>query len=225
MTKSFRTLFLLAAAALAMAAGPTTNWNLAVAVAPDGAHVLGNPNAAIKLTEYASYTCPHCAEFAKQAEAVLRIGYIRSGKVSWEVKHVLRDPIDLTAAMLVNCGTKDKFFLNNAMFFSKQSVWIRPLTTSTPAQQVRWRGTDLGARNRAIASDFHFYDIMASRGYDRTTVDRCLVDQAMAKRLVAQSEAGARIGVTGTPMFAIGGDLLAGTYQWSVLQPQLDARL
>ena len=33
-------------------------------------------------------------------EAPLKIGYVHSGKVSVEIRHMLRDPIDLTVAML-----------------------------------------------------------------------------------------------------------------------------
>lgn len=225
MTRLFRSLAVLVAGALSLAAGPAANWNATITLGPDGSHLLGNPKAAIRLTEYASYTCPHCAEFARQAEPPLRIAYVRSGKVAWEIKHLIRDPIDLTAAMLVNCGPKEKFFLNNAAFFGSQATWIKPLVSSTAAQQARWQNPDLGTRNRAIASDFHFYAIMATRGYDRVAVDRCLADAAVAKRIAAQSKAGAEIGVNGTPMFAINGDLLADTYDWSVLRPQLDARM
>lgn len=225
MTSIFKSLALVAAAALSLAAGPAVNWNTTVTLAPDGAHVLGNPKAELKLTEYASYTCPHCAVFTKESEPMLRLAYVRSGKVSWEFRHLIRDPVDLAAAMLVNCGPKEKFFLNSAAFFSRQPVWIKPMVTASAAQQVRWRSPDLGARNRAIAADFHFYELMATRGYDRISVDRCLTDAAMARRIAAQSEAGEKLGVNGTPMFAINGDLLTGTYEWALVKPQLDARM
>ena len=80
------------------------NWTTTVAVTPSGGHVLGNPAAAHKLTEYISYTCPHCAQFDREASDPLRIYYVMSGKLSVEVRHFVRDPIDLTVAMLTNCG-------------------------------------------------------------------------------------------------------------------------
>ena len=47
-----------------------------------GSYLLGNPNAPVKLVEYASITCPHCAEFTEVAATPLRERYVRSGQVS-----------------------------------------------------------------------------------------------------------------------------------------------
>ncbi|MBS0480586.1 MAG: thioredoxin domain-containing protein [Proteobacteria bacterium] len=230
MKTMFRSLALLPMAALslatgAFAAGPAVNWNATVTVTPAGGHMLGNPAAKLKLVEYVSYTCSHCAAFQRESEGQLRLAYVRSGKVSVEVRHMLRDPIDLTVAMLTNCGTKDKFFLNHSMFMRSQNTWIVPMTTASAAQRSRWTTGDLRTRNRAIAADFHFYEIMETRGYDRITVDRCLADKAMAERLGAQAQAGSEIGITGTPSFTLNDALLTGTYEWSVLRPQIDAAL
>jgi hypothetical protein len=48
----------------------------------DGGHLVGNPGAAVKLVEYVSYTCPHCAHFEVEADAPLRLSFIASGKGS-----------------------------------------------------------------------------------------------------------------------------------------------
>lgn len=212
-------------AALSLAAGPAANWNVVVNLGPNGSHVLGNPKAQLKLTEYVSYTCPHCAEFEREADGPLRLGYVRSGKLSIEVKHMLRDPIDLTVAMLTNCGPKEKFFLNHSMMMRSQATWIRPLVSASKTQQSRWTTGEMAARNRAIAADFHLYDVMATRGYDRVTVDRCLADKAMADRIAAQAKDGDSAGVESTPSFLLNGQLLLGTSAWSLLKPQIDARL
>ncbi|MFC0590540.1 DsbA family protein [Novosphingobium aquiterrae] len=225
MNRLIKILAIAAASTLSIAAGPAANWNVAVALTPTGSHVLGNPAAKVKLTEFVSYTCPHCAHFESEADATLRLGYVRPGKVSVEVRHMLRDPIDLTAAMLTNCGSKDKFFLNHGMFMRSQATWIKPMMTASSAQRTRWTSGDLGARNRAIAADFHFYEMMATRGYDRISVDRCLADKAMAERLSKQAQAASDLGVQSTPSFAINGALLAGTNEWSVLKPQIDLAL
>jgi protein-disulfide isomerase len=210
---------------LAAAAPKTVGWNYTVTLTPAGSHVLGNPAAKVKLTQYVSYTCPHCAEFEVQADGPLRLGYIASGKVSVEVRHYLRDPVDLTAALLSNCGAKEKFFLNHGAFMRSQKLWLARMASASAAQRQRWTSGAAPARARAIASDFKFYDIMASRGYDRPSVDRCLGDAAMAQRLADQTEEGSKLGVNSTPSFAIDGVLLIGTHEWSLLGPQLDARM
>jgi protein-disulfide isomerase len=77
------TLLLLAALALPAtanaAAPPRANWMALSVVTPEGGHRLGNPDAAIKLVEWVSYTCPHCATFQKAADTPLRMSYVNSG--------------------------------------------------------------------------------------------------------------------------------------------------
>ncbi len=224
--KAHKILVVMAAAALGISAAPPPGgWNGAMALGADGSHVLGNPQAAVKLTEYISYTCPHCSQFAIEADGALQLVYVSRGRVSVEVRHMLRDPIDLTAAMLTNCGPKEKFLQNHAAFMRRQAKWILPMAKSTEAQRQRWVSGTLSQRNRAIASDFHFYDIMASRGYDRTSVDRCLSDAAMAQRIGKQTKDAYTLGVRYTPSFTINGKLLDDTSEWSELRPQLDASL
>ena len=201
------------------------NWNVAVAVTASGSHVLGNPDAAIKLIEFVSYTCQHCAHFEMQSEGALRLGYISSGKVSAEVRHFIRDPVDLTVALLTNCGPPARFFGNHTMFMRGQEKWIALMATAGPRQRERWSAGTFAIRTRNIAQDFGFYALMSTRGYDRPTLDRCLADEAAARRLASGSAAAEALGVEGTPSFMINDLLLAGTHDWRSLEPQINARL
>ena len=214
----------LAAAALGLlAAKPHPNWLTTVAVTPAGTHVLGNPDAPTKLVEYVSYTCPHCADFEIQADVPLRIGYIQPGKVSLEVRHVVRDPIDLTAAMLANCGDPSRFFRNHHELLAGQSRWLKRYEGMTDGVKARWSAGPIPARLRAIATDFGFYDIMARRGYQAPELDRCLSDEAKMRAIVAQRDAAAEAGVEGTPSFAINGALSADAHDWKSLETALKA--
>lgn len=212
---------LLSIGATAPAAKPSGgNWLTTVA-ATDGGHRIGNPAAKVKLSEFISYTCPHCAAFAKEGEGPLQLAYIGTGKLSLEVRHLIRDPIDLTAAMLTNCGPATKFLQNHAAFMLGQDKWIAPLASVTDAQKQRWTAPGAAGR-RAIASDFGFYAIMERRGYSRVEADRCLADETMARTLAENSAADwKRPGITGTPSFAINGTVMPGTHTWSALEPQL----
>ncbi len=180
----------------------------------------------MKLTQFISYTCSHCAHFEAEADAPLRLAFIATGKGSIEVRNFVRDPVDLTAALLANCGSPAKFFGNHAAFLRSQAKWIGPLAHPTPTQTARWSGGTFAKRTRAIALDFGFYRIMQSRGYTPPQVDACLADEALARRLaVSTDEAQTKLFVSGTPMFAIDGVVLAGTHTWGALRPQLDARM
>lgn len=207
------------------AARPAGDWNARIAVTPAGSHIIGNPAAALKLVEYISYTCSHCAHFDRTAGDPLRLFYVTPGTLSIEVRHLVRDPIDLTVAMLTNCGPPGKFSQNHTAFLRRQESWLARANGAGAAQQARWSTGDGLARRRAIADDFGFYPIMLARGYDRPTVDRCLGDEATARRLAEQTRAAVALGVQGTPSFALNDELLAGTHDWPALQVHLKARM
>ncbi|HZF46406.1 MAG TPA: thioredoxin domain-containing protein, partial [Sphingomonadaceae bacterium] len=85
---------------------------------------------------------------------------------------------------------------------------------------------DQPAARRAVASDFGFYEIIAAQGLTRTQADQCLNNTALAKKLADQTKAAdEKFNITGTPSFALNGVTLIATHQWSLLKPQIDARL
>lgn len=203
---------------------PSRDWNRAVAVSPEGGHVRGNPAAEVKVVEFISYTCSHCANFEKTAGDALQVGYVAPGKVSVEVRHLLRDPVDLTVALLTNCGDPSRFFANHAMFLRSQDKWVGRMTTTGPTFQQRWQNGDFATRMRAVATDFGFYPMMASRGYDRPTVDRCLADEAEGRRLAQMTQDAREAGVNGTPSFQVNGTL-SEEHDWRGLEAELRAKL
>ena len=212
------------AAAASVAAAPRADWTTTVNPGDGGSHVLGNPAAKVKLTEFISYTCSHCAHFQKESELPLRVSYVQPGKVSVEVRHLVRDPVDLAAALATNCGDPKNFFRNHHVILQSQEKWLQVMGRASKGQQARWSSGALGSRMRAIASDFGFYQMMEQRGYRRTDLDRCLSDEAMARKLTAQTQQALAAGVQGTPSFMIDGTLLTGTYDWQGLSTQLEAR-
>ncbi len=202
-----------------------TQWSTVITRA-GGGHVLGNPDAAVKIKEYVSYTCPHCATFARQGEPAIKLYYVPTGRVSLEVRHVIRDPIDWTAAVLTNCGEPSKFAQNHALFMGEQPKWLEEARKATPGQKQRWSNPNRTLARKAIASDLGFEELMERRGYSRTEIDRCLSDNDAATTLVIQSmEEAKAMNVSGTPSFAIDGTLLEGTHSWQPLQMQIDTAI
>jgi len=202
-----------------------TNWTATVTVADDGTHTLGNPGAKVKLTEFVSYTCPHCASFEKKADAPLRLAYVMPGTVSVRVVHLIRDPVDLTVAVLANCGNTKGFFSRHHAFLATQGKWLTKATKMTEAQKARWTSGELAARLKAVTSDLSFYSTMEQRGTSRAAVDRCLGDEALARKLLVQREEAKRLGVPGTPSFALDGVLADSIYDWPTLDAALKSRL
>lgn len=197
------------------------NWNTTVEVTPR-AHILGNPDAETTLAEFVSYTCPHCADFTIQGEAPLQYVFIGAGKLRLEIRPVIRNVVDLTATMLVQCGDSSKFLQNHTMFMTRQKVWLDVVRNSTRAQQAAWFGPNPLAARQALSQQLGFYDMMELRGYSRPEIDRCLADDARAAALEANTLAdAAEFGIRGTPSFALNGSLLEGVHNWPSLETAL----
>lgn len=197
------------------------NWLTTVA-ATDTGHRIGNPQAKTKLIEYVSYTCPHCGDFFREADGALKAALVQPGKGSVEVRHIIRDVVDLAATVLVNCGDRSKFWGNHDMFFARQDKWMTTQRLALPAQQRRWKSGPMPQRLQAVAGDLGFYEMMESRGYTRAQLDRCLTDGGAIDALIGRSEAAADAhGVHATPSFVVNGKLLPGVHTWSELQKAL----
>ena len=200
------------------------DWNTTYAVTEHG-HLLGNPDAQIKLVSFASYTCPHCAHFEIESEGALRVGYINGGKVSLEARHLIRNPIDLAAALITECGSPERFFARHHAMLRAQERWLAEAAAMTPAQQQRWATGTLPERMRAIASDLDFYSVMEHFGLSRAQIDQCLSSEATARRLVSTSaEQSERYAIPGTPSFLINDELVEDVHDWQGLRAELDAR-
>jgi protein-disulfide isomerase len=212
------------AGALVLAGGNSPNWNATVTEQNQG-HVIGNPEAENTLTEYVSYTCGHCAQFARQGDPVIKLVFVHPGDLKLEIRHLLRDPIDLTAAMLTHCGAESKFPLNHSAFMTSQASWLGKAQNATQAQMQRWSNPDRAAARRALASDLDFYELMEQRGYGRSEIDQCLNDNAKADALVETTVADVqRLGLTGTPSFLLNEKLLEGVHSWQALEPHLTGK-
>ena len=127
---------------------PRANWDTVVARTELG-HRIGNPDAKVKVVEFLSYTCPHCAEFARASEGPIKLGYLAPGNINIEVRHLVRDPVDLTVGLLVNCGEPAKFAANHNAFLLGQERWIEPLGTSSQAQRQRWTTSGAAGSHRS----------------------------------------------------------------------------
>ena len=92
---------------------------------PEGGFLMGNPNAEVKLVEFGSMTCPHCAEFEEKGGEKLIDNYVKTGRVSYEFRNFVRDPFDMTASLIARCGGPERFFrLDPRRLFADQRKWI-----------------------------------------------------------------------------------------------------
>ena len=195
-------------------------WSEMAAITPEGGVVAGNPNAPIKLVEYASHTCGHCAEFAEASSEPLRTKYLDTGKVSYEIRNQIHDPIDLTFAVLARCAGPQAFHAlaeqgwgNLSGFFEKARANPAAFEAAAQAQGA--------ARFDGIANAAGLYEFFAQRGVSQDQARTCLAKTETATQIAANSDKQSKeLNVTGTPTFFINGANV-GTQTWATLEPML----
>jgi protein-disulfide isomerase len=87
--------------------------------------ILGDVNAPIEIIEYASMTCPHCANFHSDVYPQLKENYIETGKVKFVFREVYFDKYGMWASMIARCAGPDRFFGVIDQMFEKQKTWSR----------------------------------------------------------------------------------------------------
>lgn len=85
--------------------------------------VIGDANAPIKIVEYASLSCSHCAHFHNDILPALKSKYIDSGKVQLEFREFpLNDPA-LKAAIVARCLPPERYESFIGLLFKTQEHW------------------------------------------------------------------------------------------------------
>ena len=166
---------------------------------------LGPANSPVTITEYASMTCGHCANFNETVFPKIKSEYIDSGKI----RYVFREfPLDIKAAagsMLARCIAKDdagKYFAVIDMLFRQQNDWVAKNTTETLTR------------------------IGKQAGLSQQAVEDCLKDQALLDKIAAdQKFASEVLKVNSTPTFFINGEMVKGATSFEEFDKQIKSLL
>jgi protein-disulfide isomerase len=200
-----------------------SDWTEVVKETPDGGFLMGNPDAPVKLVEYASLTCPHCAAFSMEAGESLRNNFIKSGKVSWEFRNFLLQPVDVAVSLLARCQGPGPFFKLVEQIFAEQANWGAKFQNISKAEQDRIQALPEQARIGAIAKAGQLDAFFRARGIPEAKIDACLADKAATDELVKIRQQAVDKGVQGTPSFFLNGTLQDNVYDWASLEPKLRA--
>ena len=227
---AFSALFLLAipASSPAQHARPRApaaqrDWTRIAVRTPEGGFRIGNPAAPVKLVEYLSLTCPHCAEFAHQGSAHLLHYYVRTGGVSVEYRNYVLNGYDLAAAFLSRCAQPRAFFDMSHELLLTQPQWMGRMRALTDAQRDELRSVPpLQAMQRMVAL-LGLDAIAARHGIAPAQQRACLANQAGLDRIGELQRAAEGLGVTGTPTFFINGRM-APANTWAGIEPLLRGR-
>ncbi|GGF16597.1 hypothetical protein GCM10011611_22960 [Aliidongia dinghuensis] len=164
--------------------------------------VLGKADAPITVFEYASLTCPHCADFSTKTFPEVKKDWIDAGKVRWVYRDFPFDPIALKAHIVAHCGGPDRFYGFLDVFYEQQRNWVK----SNPDESVA-----------ALAS------ITKIGGVSEAQVKACLADDKLSKLVVTNRQSGDNAGVDSTPTFFINGSKSTGFKEYAEFQKLLEA--
>ena len=146
---------------------------------------MGDPKAPVKMVEYASASCTHCATFSNTVLPAFKAKYIDTGKVHYTLKEFLTPPNELAAAgfLTARCAGKDKYFSVLDAIFSSQ-------------QEILQTGDMRGILLR----------VAQSAGLTESQFNACITDETALKALNARVERAIKQDkITGTPAFFING--------------------
>jgi len=148
---------------------------------------MGKSGAPVTVIEYASMTCPHCAEFDIVTFPAFKKKYIDTGKVYYILREFPFDPRAEAGFMLARCS-KDKYFAMVDLLFHQQDNW-------------------------AAANDAKSALLQLSKlaGFTQESFTACLTDQKLLDQIRSvKNRAEKEFGVDATPTFFINGKKYPG---------------
>ena len=163
---------------------------------------MGPADAKVKVVEYASASCSHCATFNNEVFPEFKAKYIDTGKVQYILKEFLTPPEQVAAAsfLMARCAGPDKYFTVLDAVYKNQNEMF---------QTGDFRGVLLR--------------IAQSSGMTETQFNQCVSDEDALKALDARVTKAIRDDkITGTPSFFVNGKKIA---EGEVSMAQLDAAI
>jgi protein-disulfide isomerase len=162
--------------------------DLAALYAPptEGDMTMGPDTAKVTVVEYASASCPHCANFYKTTFQDLKKEYIDTGKIHFIFREFPHNQPALAAFMLARCAPKEKYFPMIDMFFTQQDSWLEhPLEGLQKIAQLA--------------------------GFTKESFDACLKNETVGKGVIeVRDKAEKDFGVDSIPTFFINGEEVKG---------------
>ena len=184
-------------AARALAQTKVSDADLAPA-GPLGDLVMGAENAPVTIIEYASMTCPHCAQFQARTFPKLKERYIDTGKVRFIFREFPLDPLAAGAFMLARCADKDKYFAIIDLLFGTQRDWVVP----NPLQPL--------------------LNVAKQAGYTEETFNACLKNQQVLDGIQNVRDRAAKVlNVESTPTFFVNGKRVLGDVSIEDLEKEM----
>ncbi len=185
-------------------------------------YLMGNPNAPVKLVEYASITCPHCGEFTTDGGAEGIQNYVRSGRVSWEYRPYAIFPTDPGLFALLRCNGAAAFFPMAEQLYADQRTWAARGQTYLEANRAALEGMDEQTKASTLVRETGVDAFFRQRGMTQQQIDQCLANRGNLERVAQDTQHAVQTdNPPGTPTFYINGRQADGVGLWRDLGPLL----
>jgi protein-disulfide isomerase len=202
-----------------IAAPEGTSWMETAVETPENGFRIGNPEAPLKIVEYASHTCHICAAFSQEGAAGMD-KFVETGVVSYEIRNLIRDPVDLTIALLARCSGPAAFHPMANQVWQNFDQLMNTVQSNNAALQAALEAPP-EQRFQALGQASGLLDFFGARGVSRDQAMQCLADTAKAQQLATASQAQSdELQLTGTPTFFLNGQRIEGT-DWPSVETAL----
>jgi protein-disulfide isomerase len=190
----------------------------AALAAPGGAHAtpvegdmtIGAADARVRLVEYASLTCPHCAAFHVDVFPRIKAEFVDTQRISFTLREFPTPPAQVSVAMfqVARCGGADA-----ATYFDRVGILFQQ------QRAILSTGTGQGVLNALVG-------IGQTWGFSEEQVVAAVMDPSGAARVQATAINGVeRFNIRGTPSFVLNEQLLNGATTYVELSDALNAAL
>ncbi len=140
---------------------------------------IGSEDAPITVIEYASMTCPHCAQFNNDTLPIIKKELVETGKIRMIYRDFPFDKFAIKAAMLSRCAPPEKYHEVVDAIFREQAEWVK---SPNPIKGL----TDIGLR----------------AGMDAGFIGMCFGNPNLEEAIIASmKEAQTTLQVARTPSF------------------------
>ena len=186
-------------------------------------HILGNPNAPIKIVEYSDPSCPYCKMFQTTMLQIMQ-NYGAGGQVAWVYRQFPLNKPDANGNILhANAGTQANAFECAASIGGNAGFW---------AFEKDWYATfpDNGASETADVDNQQLASVAKDTGLNATAFSDCLSSNKFAGVVEKEYQGGFDLGITGTPTSYIvtptGSPIaITGAQPYATLKTAIDAIL
>jgi protein-disulfide isomerase len=142
---------------------------------------IGDPKAPVRMDEYFSLDCPHCARFDLDVLPQVKADYIDKGKVYLVLHDFPLHEISLRAALIARCAPPDRYVAMIETLFRVQQGWV----LQNPGESLD-----------ALKQQAKF------AGMSDDQVNACLNDRALEDGMLkAQLSASKALAINATPTF------------------------